>query len=112
MNFEPQKFFISLVDFFSILMPGALLAYLGKDWVGPFLLGQNVVRLDGAGAPGQRRRWLSGVARGRSGDRSGRRESASRKGDGVRESAHHVGRLTWCADSSNLLVGFVGVFYH
>lgn len=33
MNFEPQKFFIGLVDFFSILMPGAMLVYLGKDWV-------------------------------------------------------------------------------
>jgi 8-oxo-dGTP pyrophosphatase MutT (NUDIX family) len=32
MNFEPQKLFIGLVDFFSILMPGALLTYLGKDW--------------------------------------------------------------------------------
>ncbi|MEI6758501.1 MAG: NUDIX domain-containing protein [Chlorobium sp.] len=32
MNFEPQKFFIGLIDFFSVLMPGAMLAYLGKDW--------------------------------------------------------------------------------
>jgi ADP-ribose pyrophosphatase YjhB (NUDIX family) len=32
MNFEPEKFFIGLIDFFSILMPGALLTYLGKDW--------------------------------------------------------------------------------
>lgn len=32
MNFEPQKLFIGLVDVFSILMPGALLVYLGKDW--------------------------------------------------------------------------------
>jgi hypothetical protein len=28
MNFEPQKFFIGLMDFFSILLPGALLTYL------------------------------------------------------------------------------------
>lgn len=34
MNFAPEKFFIGLVDFFSIIMPGALLTYLGKDWVG------------------------------------------------------------------------------
>ncbi len=27
MNFEPQKFFIGLMDFFSILLPGALLTY-------------------------------------------------------------------------------------
>jgi 8-oxo-dGTP pyrophosphatase MutT (NUDIX family) len=32
MNFEPQKFFIGLVDFFSIFMPGAVLAYLVRDW--------------------------------------------------------------------------------
>ena len=32
MGFEPQKLFIGLVDFFSILMPGALLAYRVKDW--------------------------------------------------------------------------------
>ncbi len=28
MNFEPQKFFIGLVDFFSVWLPGAILAYL------------------------------------------------------------------------------------
>lgn len=28
MNFDHQKFFIGLVDFFAILLPGALLAYL------------------------------------------------------------------------------------
>jgi len=28
--FEPQKIFIGLVDFFSIFLPGALLAYLGR----------------------------------------------------------------------------------
>src|SRR5437588_11393920 len=33
MSFEPQKFFIGVIDFFSILMPGAMLTYLGKDWV-------------------------------------------------------------------------------
>src|ERR1700692_3514265 len=32
MKFEPQRFFIGLVDFFSIFMPGAVLAYLVKDW--------------------------------------------------------------------------------
>lgn len=30
MDFEPQKFFIGLIDFFSILMPGALLTFLLK----------------------------------------------------------------------------------
>ncbi len=31
MNFEPQKFFIGLIDFFSILLPGALLTYVLKE---------------------------------------------------------------------------------
>ena len=30
MNFEPQKLFIGVIDFFAILMPGALLAYIVK----------------------------------------------------------------------------------
>ena len=33
MGLDPQKFFIGLIDFFSILMPGAMLAYLCKDGV-------------------------------------------------------------------------------
>ncbi|HQY57232.1 MAG: NUDIX domain-containing protein [Nitrospira sp.] len=41
MNFEPQKFFIGLMDFFSILLPGALLTYLLMDEVGPVILGCN-----------------------------------------------------------------------
>lgn len=32
-SFEPQKLFIGLVDFFSTIMPGALLTYLGRRWV-------------------------------------------------------------------------------
>lgn len=32
MNFSPDKLFIGLIDFFSILLPGALLTYAGKDW--------------------------------------------------------------------------------
>lgn len=31
MNFEPQKFFIGLIDFFSVILPGAVLAYLLKS---------------------------------------------------------------------------------
>ena len=46
MNFEPQKFFIGLVDFFSVLMPGALLVYLGQEWAAKFLLGQPCFFLD------------------------------------------------------------------
>jgi 8-oxo-dGTP pyrophosphatase MutT (NUDIX family) len=37
MNFEPQKFFIGLIDFFAIIMPGAALAYLLKDMVACWL---------------------------------------------------------------------------
>ena len=42
MNFEPQKFFIGLVDFFSIFMPGALLTYLVKDWAALKFLGSSL----------------------------------------------------------------------
>jgi ADP-ribose pyrophosphatase YjhB (NUDIX family) len=31
MNFEPQKLFVGLVDFFSVLLPGALLTFFLKD---------------------------------------------------------------------------------
>jgi ADP-ribose pyrophosphatase YjhB (NUDIX family) len=41
MNFDPQKLFIGLMDFFSILLPGALLTYLLKGDVGPVVLGQQ-----------------------------------------------------------------------
>ena len=50
MNLEPQKFFIGLVDFFSILMPGAMLAYLGKDWVAVKFGMKQGFPLDGAEA--------------------------------------------------------------
>jgi hypothetical protein len=38
MNFDPKKFFIGLMDFFSILLPGALLTYLLTGKVGPAVL--------------------------------------------------------------------------
>lgn len=41
MNFEPQKFFVGLMDFFSVLMPGGVLTYLIKDDVGAFVLGSK-----------------------------------------------------------------------
>jgi hypothetical protein len=37
MNLEPQKFFIGVVDFFSVLMPGALLSYSLRDLRVPLL---------------------------------------------------------------------------
>lgn len=50
MNFDPQKFFIGLMDFFSILLPGALLTYLLMGEVGPVVLGDRYAKLAGAQA--------------------------------------------------------------
>lgn len=50
MNFEPQKFFIGLMDFFSILLPGALLTYLLMGEVGPVVLGDRYAQLAGSEA--------------------------------------------------------------
>jgi 8-oxo-dGTP pyrophosphatase MutT (NUDIX family) len=47
MNFEPQKFFISLMDFFTILLPGAILVYLFMNDVGPAVLGLERYRAIG-----------------------------------------------------------------
>ena len=52
MNFEPQKFFIGLMDFFSILLPGALLTYAVKDDVGAQLLKREF------GTMGDAEAWL------------------------------------------------------
>lgn len=48
MNFEPQKFFIGLMDFFSILLPGALVAYLLMYDFGPVVIGDDFRKLQGA----------------------------------------------------------------
>ena len=50
MNFDPQKLFIGLMDFFSILLPGALLTYLLMGEVGPVVLGDRYAQLVGAKA--------------------------------------------------------------
>ncbi len=42
MNFAAQKFFVGLVDFFSIFLPGATLAYVTRDWVYSTFLGPNM----------------------------------------------------------------------
>ncbi len=39
MSFDPQKFFIGLMDFFSILLPGALLTFILMGDVGSVVLG-------------------------------------------------------------------------
>jgi hypothetical protein len=41
MNFELRKFFIGMMDLFSILLPGALLTYLLMGEVGPAVLGDR-----------------------------------------------------------------------
>jgi hypothetical protein len=50
MNLDPPKFFIGLMKFFSILLPGALLTYLLMGEVGPVLLGDRYGKLAGAEA--------------------------------------------------------------
>lgn len=50
MNFEPQKFFIGLVDFFSVLLPGALFTFLFKDGLGNAFLGPDFGGLTGTEA--------------------------------------------------------------
>lgn len=50
MNFDPQKFFIGLMDFFSILLPGALLTWLLMGEVGPVVLGDRYATLTDAEA--------------------------------------------------------------
>jgi hypothetical protein len=50
MNFEPQKLFLSLMDFFSIVLPGALLTFLLMGEAVPAVLGDRYTRLDGVQA--------------------------------------------------------------
>ncbi|MDQ1424548.1 MAG: hypothetical protein QOD72_2046 [Acidimicrobiaceae bacterium] len=47
MSFEPQKFFIGLIDFFAVILPGALLTFLLADDVGPKVLGDRYNVLHG-----------------------------------------------------------------
>lgn len=50
MNLDPQKIFIGLMDFFSILLPGALLTWLLMDEVAQAVLGNRYTQLAGAQA--------------------------------------------------------------
>jgi ADP-ribose pyrophosphatase YjhB (NUDIX family) len=45
MSFEPQKFFIGLIDFFSVILPGALVTFLVERDLGPVLLGARYYAL-------------------------------------------------------------------
>ena len=47
MAIEPQKFFIGVIDLFSILLPGALFTYEVKDTVGPYWLGARYAAFGG-----------------------------------------------------------------
>ena len=47
MDFEPQKFFIGLMDFFSILLPGALLTFLLKVEAAHSGWAEKLPQLDG-----------------------------------------------------------------
>ncbi len=51
MNFEPNKLFIGLVDFFSILLPGALFTFVTGGWLGSWFLG------DAYDSLGETERW-------------------------------------------------------
>jgi hypothetical protein len=50
MNVEPQKWFVGLMDFFSILLPGAVLTYLMRDRIGSMVLGDPYSALTGVEA--------------------------------------------------------------
>jgi 8-oxo-dGTP pyrophosphatase MutT (NUDIX family) len=52
MNFEPGKFYIGVIDFFSVLLPGALLVYLTKDWAYSSFIGGSLGNLH------QTEQWL------------------------------------------------------
>jgi ADP-ribose pyrophosphatase YjhB (NUDIX family) len=47
MDLEPQKFFIGVIDFFSVILPGTLLTYVIKDAAGPTLFGDRYPQLTG-----------------------------------------------------------------
>jgi hypothetical protein len=50
MNFNFQEYFVGLMDFFSILLLGALITWLLMGEVGPVVLGNRYAKLDGAQA--------------------------------------------------------------
>jgi 8-oxo-dGTP pyrophosphatase MutT (NUDIX family) len=41
MSFEPEKFFVGVIDFFSILMPGALVVYLYRQQIASAVLKES-----------------------------------------------------------------------
>jgi 8-oxo-dGTP pyrophosphatase MutT (NUDIX family) len=53
MGVEPERFFIGVIDLFSVVLPGAIATYLAKDEIGPAVLGADYRRLEGTEA------WLA-----------------------------------------------------
>ena len=47
MDFKPGEFFVGIVDFFAILMPGALLAYATKDFAKQHIFGPILPPIQG-----------------------------------------------------------------
>jgi len=60
-NLAPQTFFIGLIDFVSILLPGALLTWLLIGEVGPAVLGDRHAAL--TSAPSSRSRTSSSAGK-------------------------------------------------
>jgi 8-oxo-dGTP pyrophosphatase MutT (NUDIX family) len=49
LDFEPQKFFVGLMDFFSIWLPGAVLVFFFMHPLGPAVLGAHLPKADAVG---------------------------------------------------------------
>lgn len=49
MNFEPSKFYIGVVDFFSIMLPGGIFAYFLYAQIGPRIFGPLLPTIKGEG---------------------------------------------------------------
>jgi hypothetical protein len=45
-SYKPADFFVSITDFFSILLPGSLLAFLGHDFADTYIFGPLVPTLE------------------------------------------------------------------
>lgn len=47
MSYKPSDFFVGVMDFFSVLLPGALLAYLGRDFADKYVFVAPLTALRG-----------------------------------------------------------------
>jgi hypothetical protein len=48
MSFDPEKFFVGVIDFFAILLPGALLTYLWKHQIAKAVLKEDIFQFQKA----------------------------------------------------------------